>query len=106
MFVPIPTPILSASNTSVLPESEDQRMKDRFDQLRVPVSEREPASEGVNSPFSFATPASMALPYPGLDGHPRRIVPTPVSTAISQSPAVITKSPDQISQETADFIQR
>ena len=106
MSVPVPTPILSESSTSVLPESEDQRMKDRFDQLRAPVSERKPVSEGVNYPFSFATPASMTLPYPGLDGHPRRIVLTPVSAATSQSPATITRSPDQISQETAEFIQR
>ena len=70
------------------------------------MSEREPASGGFNSPFSFSTPASATLPYPGLDGHPRRIVPTPISVAISQSPVVILKSPDQLRQETAELIQR
>ena len=32
--------------------------------------------------FNFDTPASMTLPYPGLDGHPGRITPIPVSLPI------------------------
>ena len=44
----------------------------------------------------YYTPASATLPYPGLDGHPRRIIPTPASVAMSQPPAVIMKSSDQI----------
>ena len=67
IFVPVPTPILSAASTSVLPESEDKRLKDRFNQLRALVSEREPASGGFDCPFRFSTPASATLPYPGLD---------------------------------------
>ena len=92
--VPISTPVLSESSTSVLPESADQRMKDQLVNLRAPVSKRESASNGFNSSFSFSTPTSATLPYPGLDGHPRRITPIPVSLPILPpiTPATVVKS--------------
>ena len=40
------------------------------------------------------------------EGQPKRIVPTPVSVATSQSPAEVMKSPEQLKQETADLTQR
>ena len=53
------------------------------------------------------TPASATLPYPGLDGHPtRRIIPTPISLAMSEPATTFQKSPDQLKQETDDLIQR
>ena len=36
-------------------------------------------AEDLSFARNFSTPASMTLPYPGLDGHPRRITPIPVS---------------------------
>ena len=42
----------------------------------------------------FSSPASATLPYPGLDGHPRRIMPIPVTLPIlpSMTPAKIAGS--------------
>ena len=51
------------------------------------------------------TPASATLPYPGLDGHPRRITPIPVSVTMSD-PVTTVKTPDQLRRETAELIQR
>ena len=49
-------------------------------------------------------PSSGTSSYPGLDGHPRRITPIPVAVATSE-PAIV-KNPDQIRQETAEFIDK
>ena len=64
------------------------------------------AKEDLSFAGNYDTPASMTLPYPGLDGHPRRIVPTPVSVATLQPPVVTQKSPEQLKQETDELIQR
>ena len=69
--VQLPAQILSEPSTSDLPESADERMRDQLDNLRAPVNKGKITSEGFNSSFSFSTPASVTLPYPGLDGHPR-----------------------------------
>ena len=48
------------------------------------------------------TPSSS---YPGLDGHPRRITPIPVSQ--NQSPVqVMEKTPEEIQKGASDLIQR
>ena len=52
------------------------------------------AKEDLSFAGNYDTPASMTLPYPGLDGHPRRIVPTPVSGATLQPPVATQKSPE------------
>ena len=53
----------------------------------------------------FSSPASATLPYPGLDGHPRRITPIPISVN-TPIPAMNVKSSDQFIQETNELIQR
>ena len=53
----------------------------------------------------YYTPASMTLPYPVLDGHPRRITPIPV-TVTMRPPAVNVKDTDQIAQEKDALIKR
>ena len=42
----------------------------------------------------FSSPASATLPYPRLDGHPRRITPIPVTLPIlpSTTPAMVARS--------------
>ena len=98
---PILNPQASKLNTG---DDDLWDMQRRFTALRS--GQKESARKGVTTPFNFDTPTSMTLPYPGLDGHPRRIVPTPIFVAKSQSPAETTKSPDQPRQETAELIQR
>ena len=83
MPVPISASILGGASTSSLPEDADQRIKMRLEELRKPAEEEKLVNKEASTPFSFDTPASMTLPYPGLDGHPRRIVPTPISIPIS-----------------------
>ena len=72
--------ILSEPSTSDLSETADKRMKAKLDDLRKPVNEGD-AQGTVQKNFDerFSTPASMTLPYPGLDGHQRRIKPIPIS---------------------------
>ena len=41
------------------------------------------AVENLSFTENYSTPASMTLPYHGLDGHPRRITPIPISVANS-----------------------
>ena len=82
MPVQLPAQILSEPSTSDLPESADERMREQLDNLRAPVNKGEITSKGFNSSFRFSTPASATLPYPGLDGHPRRITPIPVSVPL------------------------
>ena len=106
MSVPIATPILSAASSSSLPSDADQRMKMKLDELRQPATEEKLEKEEKHVSFNFDTPASATLPYPGLDGHPRRITPIPISPASSVAPVQTAKSPEQIKQETDDLIQR
>ena len=55
----------------------------------------------------YYTPASATLPYPGLDEHQRRIIPIPITPALSQpSSSAIQKSPEQIQREASELIQR
>ena len=104
--VPTPVPILRESSTSVLPESADQRMKDKLDKLRESVREGRQVSGGFDTPFSFSTPASATLPYPGLDGHPRRIIPSPISVASPQPAFTVGKSPEEIRGGVDELIQK
>ena len=73
-----------------------QSMQERLNTLRtsqaeVKVSGQEgqgisPSStaENIQNQEKWYTPASATLPYPGLDGHPRRITPIPISLPLSQ----------------------
>ena len=62
---------------------------------------------GFSVPGNFYTPASATLPYPGLDGHQRRITPIPVTPTLSQPSALHTpKSPEQLQREASELIQR
>ena len=54
------------------------------------------AVEDLSFAGNYSTPATMTLPYPVLDGHPRQIVPIPIPTAISEPPATVMKSLDQL----------
>ena len=66
--------------------------------------------KGFNVPDgnpSFSRPIPMSMPYPGLDGHQRRITPIPVSNVPAQpSVPAVQKSPEQIQKETSDLIQK
>ena len=87
-------------------------MQERLTALKTGQSAIHVSESGAQGNVQFSTigkyytPASATLPYPGLDGHPRRIIPTPVSVAMSQPPAVIMKSSDQIRQETAELSEK
>ena len=62
---------------------------------------------GLSFPGNFSTPASVTLPYLGLDGHPRRITPIPTTPTLSQPSALNTpKSPEQLQREASELIQR
>ena len=63
--------------------------------------------DGFSFPGNFSTPATMTVPYPGLDGHTRRITPIPISFVQDQpSTPAIQKSPEQIQRDNSDLIQR
>ena len=82
MPVSVPITIGNKPSTSSLPENLDQQMKAKFDQLKQPAVDKtvkNPEKEDLSTQFKFDTPASMTLPYPGLDGHQRRITPIPIS---------------------------
>ena len=93
MPTPVAIPILSETSTSSLPEGADERMKEKLDALRKPAADENPEKTEKDTPFNFDTPANATLPYPGLDGHPRRIVPIPVSIPVSpiQTPEEIDR---------------
>ena len=68
-------------------------MKEKLDQLKQPAvdkTSKNPEKEGLSTQFNFDTPASMTLPYPGLDGHQWRITPIPIS---APSPSPVSTSP-------------
>ena len=108
-------PILSnhtSGSISSMSDPDLQKMQERVTALKTgqpAINVSESGAQG-NVIFSavekYYTPTNATLPYPGLDGHPRRIVPTPVSVNMLQTPAVTVKSPDQIRQETAEMIER
>ena len=92
---PLATPILTEASTSSLPSGATTEMKDRLDAIRQPAtSEEKNEKEQKNIPFQF-TPISSPLYYPGLDGHPRRIVPTPILTPEIPTSAMLGCSPDK-----------
>ena len=67
---------------------ENKKMQEKFNSLRSGVPKE--TRDEVEDFFHLDTPASMTLPYPGLDGHPRRITPIPIS--LSVLPSVTTAS--------------
>ena len=78
MPIPSATPMLSAASSSSLPGGADEQMRMKLDELRQPVTEEKQAKPEKRVHFEFDTPAGATMPYPGLDGHPRRITPTPI----------------------------
>ena len=99
MPVSTSTQILNLSSPSSMPENMDQQMKTKFDQLKQPavekirkISEKGDSSTRVNVDTIVSTP----LPnYPGLDGHPRRITPIPLSIPISPVKVEKLVKPDE-----------
>ena len=85
---PINKPILSnpasgpdsAMNGPSLPEMKERLTALKTGQPAITVSES--GAQGDVQMGKYYTPASMTLPYPGLDGHPRRITPIPVSVTM------------------------
>ena len=79
----MPVPVqssMSAPSGPSLPDDATQQEQSRLEALRIPAEgnpEKEEKTE-KNTPFEF-TPISSPLHYPGLDGHPRRITPIPMS---------------------------
>ena len=62
--------------------------------------------QGFNFPSS-SRPSSIPMPYPGLDGHQRRIILIPVTPTVSQpSVTAVSKSPEQIRREASELIQK
>ena len=98
--------VLSGPSTSSLPESADQRMKTRLDNLRQPAITGKPEKEQKDTQFNFDTPASSPPWYPCLDGHPRRITPIPISIASFVAPVQAVKSAEQLRQENESLVQR
>ena len=110
MPVNVPSAVLSQSSPSRMPEQLDKQMKKKFDQLKQPAVEQKvknPEKEDPNAQFKFDTPASMTLPYPGLDGHQRRITPIPISVpSPSQekaSPTIRPPPPSKTGWYWSDF---
>ena len=99
--VPVHTSIMSGPSTFDLSKNTEKRMKTKLDELRKPVNEGE-AQGTVQKNFveRFSTPASMTLPYPGLDGHQRRIKPTPISPP---PPPVEKPSPQPATNQLSEF---
>ena len=118
---PIAIPILSmpiSASVSAMSDPSLGGMQERLTALRtgtpaINISGIEAqgnvqfsTAENVKIQERWSTPANMTLPYPGLDGHPRRIVPIPVSVNMTEPAIEVRKSSDQIRQETADLINR
>ena len=90
---PINKPILSnpasgsssAMNGPSLPEMKERLTALKTVQPGINVSES--GAQGDVQIGKYYTPASVTLPYPRLDGHPRRIAPIPVSVTM-RPPAV------------------
>ena len=119
--LPTSIPILTKKVGDSIPGSDDkmlENMQKRFAALRT----GQPANsisgtmgQGINQsgtiqnvidPKCWDTPASMTLPYPGLDGHPRRITPIPVFTAPQPSPSVLYHPPEKVQENATDLIRR
>ena len=87
-FIQIPTPSVSVQSGPSLPSDADQQMRKRFEDLKnpaVPPKTEKLEKQEKQVSFNFDTPTSSPPWYPGLDGHPRRIMPTPISLPFSTS---------------------
>ena len=107
MEIPATTMLeMNEASSSSLPTNATKEMQEKLDRLRMPAVIEAPEKEKEQkeeTPFYFNIPATNVSTYPGLDGHPRRITPIPVSTAVSDQ---MVKSPEQIARESSDLIQR
>ena len=90
MDIPVPTVTVNEASSSSIPADADERMKARLDEIRQPVIEEKPENVQKETQFNFDVPTSVTVNpvytpisspfhYPGLDGHPRRITPIPMS---------------------------
>ena len=97
--LPTSAPILSPRPSSSNVGGEDLiKMQEKLDALRF--SQPETTRPTIKKFFNFDTPASMTLPYLGLDGHPRRITPIPVSLPL---PPQEKPSPQPVSGPLSKF---
>ena len=92
---PVLSPQPSSSNVG---EDNLIKMEEKLDALRF--SQPETTRPEIKNFFNFDTPASMTLPYPGLDGHPRRITPIPISLPL---PPREKPSPQPVSGPLSKF---
>ena len=83
-------PILSnptSGSISVMSDPDLQEMQKRVRALKTGQPAINVSESGAQGKVQFSTigkyytPASATLPYPGLDGHPRRIIPVTVSSS-------------------------
>ena len=65
------------------------QMKNKLNTLRS--SGQMTTRTTMEDSFRFNTPANMTLPYPGLDGHQRRITPIPISIPIPPAEKAASK---------------
>ena len=88
MPMPVSLPVamsvsMNEASSSSLPTGADEEMQRKLDGLRMPVIHEDTEKEKQKKekgdiPFEF-TPLSSPMHYPGLDGHQRRIAPTPIN---------------------------
>ena len=96
---PINKPILlnpASGSSSEMNGPSIPEMKERLTALKTgqpAINVSESGAQGDVQIGKYYTPASATLPYPGLDEHPRRITPIPVSVTM-RPPAVNVKSLD------------
>ena len=85
---PTNDPILSSPASGSTPVRSDPELEDmqkRMAALKTGSPANFVSQSGaqgkvqMSSVERFSSPASMTLPYPGLDGHPRQITPIPIS---------------------------
>ena len=106
MAIPVFSAVSIESGPS-LPSDADQNMQKRLEDLRRPAVTEKTEKEEKHVTFNFDIPTTKPSPYPGLDGHPRRITPIPISRApVQPSPVVVYKAPDEIQREATELIQR
>ena len=92
-------------------QSRDEAIKARwakFSAMRanVPISTVQ-ASQATIPQFFNVKGSQKGMPYPGLDGHQRRITPIPVSPPENSSPMhQKNNSPEEIQENVSELIQR
>ena len=121
--IPIPTPgpiLVRSEPVSTMDLSIDEdRIPFPAVSMNVPIQNLQSAAHSSFGGFEFqGNFSSQARPefnigtipvstYPGLDGHPKRITPIPISPAPSQpSEPVMGKSPEELLEETSGLIQK